>query len=112
MVTLSSPPAFGFETENVNAMSFYKKNQPEQSCIERISQVNRSKGLAYIPLVGTILGGIRVHHACTNSTANFPNRANHIVRGVMEVCCLGILLALIDLVVTAYRECRARCLKA
>ncbi len=107
MIILSSLPAFGFQTKNVNVGSSCKyglHTLEENINMERISRI-----AGYIPIIGTIMGCARIWGVLVRSEhEKLPNQVNHIVRGVMEVCCLGILLALIDLVVTAYRECRAR----
>ncbi len=110
MVTLSSPPAFGFQTKNVNVgpCKYSFRDLDEDIRIDKVMKI-----AGYIPLIGMIIGWVRIWELSNtpkikSKSPRMSNEVNHIVRGVMEVCCLGILLALIDLVVTAYRECRAR----
>lgn len=117
-MNLSSLPALGFETTICNANAYLGKenfydlkeniSSKEQDATYRNFRVNRNiiKIVGYIPIIGTIVGLFRI--ALMQDTENkfhkLPNVKNHMIRGCIEVCSLGILLLIPDLIITAYRN--------
>jgi len=61
----------------------------------------------YIPLVGTILGAMRIYEAATASKDELSNKVNHILRGCVELLSLGLLFFIPDLIVTLARKCKS-----
>jgi hypothetical protein len=108
---LSSTPGFGFETAHVNAHAFYRVGSPklgvaDESTCERISNTaNLMKKLGYVPLLSIYIGIDRIRLAVKN---DLSYKINHIVRGIIEVLCLGLLLLPVDLIITAYRDHKAK----
>lgn len=138
MINLTSAPAFGFETASCNAQEYYedmyrnaydskRKQYAELSpgqdfplsdrdvnnicrnSAKTASKVaNIVKVLGYIPLVGTLIGLSRISRASNASHEALPNKFNHTVRGCIELCSLGFLLLIPDLILTGYRAYQAR----
>jgi hypothetical protein len=68
---------------------------------------NIVKALGYIPLLGTLIGLGRISRSAKATQEELPNKFNHIVRGCIELCSLGFLLLIPDLILTSYRTCHA-----
>lgn len=123
---LSNPPAFGFETKSCNAEERYWDNyictskSPEERAVTKFVRSdldprkmyrdeNLLKVAGYIPLIGTIVGIIRL--VLTNINSKLPekggkplaNKYKHITRGCIELTSCGFLLLIPDLIVTAHR---------
>lgn len=94
-------PAFGLET----IKNHYNYDDPT-NC--NYSLVNNRKMLAYIPIIGSIIGVLRLY-TILEKTQKFdvsraPNKHQWIVRSALEICSLGIMLFVADLLITAARE--------
>lgn len=69
---------------------------------------NFERILGYIPLFGMLIGLIRISQIYKQTEKQLPNRCNHLLRGSIELCSLGFLLLIPDLIVTCNRACLAR----
>jgi hypothetical protein len=67
---------------------------------------NSGKALCYIPIIGTFGGILRIASTRYGTRRGSTPSANKgiLVRGVFEICSLGILLILPDLIVTVVRS--------
>lgn len=98
-ITLSQPPAFGFELFQCHNESDYRK-------------CNVGKCYGYIPLLGMLFGLARIFDVSrsklliTFQGLTLAGRVRHIIRGTIEFLNLGILLLIPDLILTAYRACQ------
>ena len=128
MRNLSSIPAFGFESSQMNANQayieyetfIYEKNLKNSGNFQLVNcdqmvvdyrakientvywkKSNITKGLAYLPIVGLIIGIQRLILAHQNPL--LTNKIKHIVRGTLESIGLGLLLLIPDLIATAAR---------
>ena len=110
------PPAFGLQTQNNNAESYYEKRYCNVAAVDEfglsvivspeyyINLDNVIKVLSWIPPIGIIVGLSR--DICNNeSPSNFSEKCLYVFRACMEILCLGPLLALIDISITIWREC-------
>ncbi len=90
-------PAFGFETA---------KNHYNYGRSVDYSKVNRTKMVAYIPVIGTLLGAVRlsIMKDKTNTLSLTKNKRNWRIRCAFEIASLGFLLLVPDLIITAQRE--------
>ncbi len=105
MTHLPCMPAFGLETlEN-----HYNYHDPA-NC--NYTRVNNGKMVAYIPIIGSIIGALRLYTILEKKqrydVSKAPNKNQWIVRGALEACSLGFTLIVADLLVTARREWAAR----
>ena len=126
MLNLGNPPAIGYETSTYNASECYintlhnpyakGKNDEKASSWVSVREVapsskvmirdsNLGKAAGYFPIVGMVMGILRIQVA---RSCNYPNKVTHIIRGTIEFLCLGILLLIPDLIMTAYYACKAR----
>ncbi len=62
--------------------------------------MNKSKVLGYIPIIGTIMGILRLKDAAVDESNLHHDRVKHIVRGTVETLSLGFLLAIPDLIIS------------
>jgi hypothetical protein len=101
MTQLNSIPAFGWENKFCNADDYRytcdaspKKNH------------NMIKKVGYVPIVGCVVGIVRIFIIATNQDwmGPLPNKFNHIVRGTIEFLSLGFLLIIPDLIITIHRR--------
>ena len=67
---------------------------------KRKKYTNITKILSYIPVVGSLIGIMRLHGARTNAPLLKADRVKHIIRGSIEALSLGFLLIIPDLIVT------------
>lgn len=116
------PPAFGFQGDYYNAQYWYqeyknelkdrnicKKNGDQTlSAKECISVWNSTNFTGYIPLLGICAGITHLVIGLSFSKEELPNKYSYIVRGVIEIACLGALVSIVDLVATIYFQYRGR----
>lgn len=108
---INSYSSFGFETEGYNSGLYFRKvgeacgtEKPLLNVVQLLwRKENTKKITGYIPVYGIWVGGNRIWDAvCLNPTPD--NKFTLIVRGIIEIVGLGILLALLDIPIWAYRK--------
>lgn len=105
MIQLSSIPAFGFETTFCNA-NMYRSRHGGTS----LDTYNISKKGGYIPILGTLVGLIRLIDVLDKKSlmSKVPNKFSHVIRGSIEFLSLGFLLIIPDFILTKYRDHKAK----
>ncbi len=116
---LSSIPAFGLETDKCNADRQHGKlhNRSVKNVgfgIHSSDNVTKNRALrmkanarkivGYIPILGLYIGLKRIITTSIVPKEDLPNKANHIVRGSLEMIGLGWLLALPDYILQNRRD--------
>jgi hypothetical protein len=96
MVGIGLVDCFGFHTE--------ASWQHTTLTNTRRKQWNTAIWLGYIPLVSVIAGVGRIYHiqkqmGTKSSTMSVAAQVASVVRGILEMCCVGSLYALIDVLV-------------
>jgi hypothetical protein len=124
-MSLTAIPAFGFETSRVHSKQGYiavmsrtrdsvghinhnyttsdQATVSDEQIIKAYTRTNRGKMIAYMPVIGTFIGIIRIVEAFTNKEA-LPNKFSHMLRGSIEFFSLGFLLIIPDLILTNLRN--------
>lgn len=88
MINLHNYPAFGFESSNCK-WGFNRQDMKKR---------NIGKLIAYTPVIGTLLGLIRVLITLSDKSMPLKRKCSLIVRGSIEFLSLGILLLIPDLI--------------
>jgi len=91
MITIKDYPNFGFETANYHA-----------GYDSRWKSRNITKGLAYIPIVGSLIGVLKFVGFVAAKPV--PNKVSYIARSTIEFLSLGFLLIIPDIIITIARK--------
>jgi hypothetical protein len=91
---LSSVDVFGFHT---------RFTYPNKEYSEEVEQSNGRICAGYVPLLGIVVGLIRLHEISTPPRYASPARIAYTVRAIFEIMGLGLLLLPLDVVATVVR---------
>ena len=109
---------FGFETEGYNSGLYWRRvgkayegsiSITDDTFLDRVQLLwrkeNTKKLAGYIPVYGIWVGGNRIWDV-VHLNPSPDNKVSLIARGIIEILGLGLLLALLDVPIWAYRKCR------
>lgn len=103
-MNLRKVPAFGFENAKWSSKNKVTNETPEESRAVR----NKVKKIAYIPIVGNVIGGVRLYGLCSSNKTRKNFSFHNIERGLIEASGAGILLLPVDLIATLIRNRQAK----
>lgn len=102
------PPAFGWQTKEYNAQSYYKLNGSSQKGAKTDQRwSNFGKVVEYVPGIGALPAALRVFFTIANQDKKC--KKNHFLRAFVVIVGAGPLLFLVDLVTTIGRYAHDRC---
>lgn len=104
MINKSEITSVDYVVEKIQEDCAIASNEAQHQAEILSRKMNQIKVLGYVPLLGTIVGIIKLVAVKQNAPLLQAYRFSHLARGVVETMSLGFLLFIPDLIVTLHHR--------